>query len=102
MGDIGIMILDVNYNNPFKDLTKIQHEDIELEEGARLIDLIEKLAEKYGDEFKELIFDEREPDGLVDNLTLIINGNSYRGDNFLERELHEKDKIWFAYTFYGG
>lgn len=72
--------------------------DIEI----KLIELIAYFEEKYGDDFKKLVWDESKKGELHKMLSIIINGRSYRDDNFLKTPLKDGDDISFIYIFFGG
>ncbi len=94
--------LKVSYNPPFRDLTLIPGEEFQLQEGETIKDLIEKLEEKYGEKFSKEVWDKKSDDGFHDRLAIIVNGNSYRGDDFLTKKLDNGATVWFAHSFFGG
>jgi len=87
---------------PFSILAKKSNEIVYFDKELKLIELIEYFEEKYGKEFKELVWDNAKKDELHRMLSIIINGKSYRYENFLETPLKDGDDISFIYIFFGG
>jgi molybdopterin converting factor small subunit len=95
--------LQLNYEPPFNELTGKLREKIQFEENnITLYKLLEKLNEKYGEEFRDLIWDKKKKDELSSFLSIIINGNNYRDEKFLDKKLEDGDDISFLYIYFGG
>lgn len=92
----------IHMEPPFSILTKKSNDVLYFDKELKLIELIEYFQEKYGDEFKNLVWDKENKDELHKMLSIIINGNSYRHDKFLETPLKDGDDISFIYIFFGG
>ncbi|MBD3350543.1 MAG: hypothetical protein GF364_03555 [Candidatus Lokiarchaeota archaeon] len=97
-----MIVLSLNYNPPFTDITNIHKEELEFDDGTSLNDVLIFLSEKYGEKLKDLIWDVKTDDGFHDRLTMIINGLASREKKVLERELKSGDRIWLAHSFFGG
>ena len=67
-----------------------------------VLELLNYLKDEYGEEFYELIWDKKNKEELSSFLSIIINGRTYRGDNFLKTLLKDGDDITFLYIFFGG
>jgi molybdopterin converting factor small subunit len=87
---------------PFSILTKKSNDILTFEKELKLIELLEYFQEKYGEEFKNLIWDKEKKEELHKMLSIIINGRSYRYDGFLNTLLKDGDDISFIYIFFGG
>ncbi|MBD3338744.1 MAG: hypothetical protein GF353_06535 [Candidatus Lokiarchaeota archaeon] len=94
--------LKLHYEPPFSMLFEKSNEILEFEDELQLKDLLDKFSEEYGDKFKELVWDKKKQDELNSMLSIIINGNSYRDDDFLDKKLKDGDDISFIYIFFGG
>jgi molybdopterin converting factor small subunit len=73
-----------------------------LDEGSTLNDLLKKLYEIYGEEFKDLIWDKKDDKELNKLLSIIVNGKNYRDEKFLDTKLKENDDLTFLYIYFGG
>lgn len=83
-------------------LTKTFNEILKFDNELTLIQLIKYLQEKYGEEFRELVWDKKKEGELHKMLSIIINGRSFRYEGFLETILKEGDDLSFIYIFFGG
>lgn len=83
-------------------LTKTFNEVLKFEKELTLIQLIKYLQEKYGEEFRELVWDKKKESELHKMLSIIINGRSFRYEGFLDTVLKEGDDLSFIYIFFGG
>lgn len=83
-------------------LTKTSNEILKFDKELNLIQLIEYLQEKYGEEFHELVWDKKKEGKLHKMLSIIINGRSYRYEGFLDTDLKDGDDLSFIYIFFGG
>jgi len=75
---------------------------VKLEKELTLKELLEYFYKKYGEKFKELLWDKKNPNEFSSFLSIIINGKSYRHDKFLETLLKDGDDIAFLYLYFGG
>jgi molybdopterin converting factor small subunit len=94
--------LSLRFEPPFNEITKKTNEIVKLEKELTLKELLEYFNKKYGEKFKELIWDKKHPNEFSSFLSIIINGKSYRHDKFLETLLKDGDDITFLYLYFGG
>ncbi|MFX1589113.1 MAG: MoaD/ThiS family protein [Promethearchaeota archaeon] len=94
--------LSLRFEPPFNEITKNTNEIVKLEKELTLKELLEYFYKKYGEKFKELLWDKKNPNEFSSFLSIIINGKSYRHDKFLETSLKDGDDIAFLYLYFGG
>ena len=94
--------LSLRFEPPFNEITKKTNEIVKLEKELTLKELLEYFYKKYGEKFKELLWDKKNPNEFSSFLSIIINGKSYRHDKFLETLLSDGDDIAFLYLYFGG
>ncbi len=94
--------LSLRFEPPFNEITKKTNEIVKLEKELTLKELLEYFYKKYGEKFKELLWDKKNPNEFSSFLSIIINGKSYRHDKFLETLLKDGDDIAFLYLYFGG
>lgn len=92
----------IHMEPPFSMLAKKSNQILTFEKELKLIELLEYFQEKYGEEFKQLVWDKKSKEELHKMLSIIINGQSYRHDEFLNTLLKDGDDISFIYIFFGG
>jgi molybdopterin converting factor small subunit len=98
-----MLSLKMHYEPPFNMLIKKLDEILNFEKNSiTLTELFENFYEIYGEEFKELIWDKNKKDNLHKQLVIVINGRTYRDENFLQTELKDGDDISFLYVYFGG
>jgi len=76
-------------------------ETIQLSEKATLVDLLRKLAERYGEAFKVYVFDASNP-AVNQNVLLTVNDASFRRLQGLDTPLNNGDRIAVMPLFSGG
>ncbi|MGB5910746.1 MAG: MoaD/ThiS family protein [Promethearchaeota archaeon] len=94
--------LSLRFEPPFNEVTTKTNEIVKLEKELTLKELLEYFYKKYGEKFKELLWDKKNPKEFSSFLSIIINGKSYRHDKFLETLLKDGDDIAFLYLYFGG
>lgn len=99
---IKIISVKIHYEPPFSMLTKTFDEILKFDKELTLVQLIKHLQEKYGEEFRELVWEKKKEGELHKMLSIIINGRSFRYEGFLDTILKEGDDISFIYIFFGG
>ncbi|TKJ20250.1 MAG: hypothetical protein CEE43_12955 [Promethearchaeota archaeon Loki_b32] len=96
------MKLNLEFSPPFNEVTKNLFEILEFDKELTLNELIDFFGQKYGNKFIDLIWENGEKGNFNKLLSIIINGRSYRDDNFLETTLKDEDQIVFIYVYFGG
>jgi len=96
------MKLNLEFSPPFNEVTKNLFEVLEFDKELTLDELIEFFGKKYGNEILDLIWEKGEKGKFQKLLSIIINGRSYRDENFLETKLKDGDQIVFIYIYFGG
>ncbi|MFX0176159.1 MAG: MoaD/ThiS family protein [Candidatus Hodarchaeota archaeon] len=94
--------LKLRFEPPFNEITEKTNDIVNLEKKLTLEQLLEYFYTKYGEKFKELLWDKKNPEEFSSFLSIIINGRSYRDKNFLETVLNDGDDITFLYLYFGG
>ncbi|MFX1357363.1 MAG: MoaD/ThiS family protein [Promethearchaeota archaeon] len=94
--------LKLRFEPPFNEVTKKTNDILQLEKELTLKELFEYFYSKYGEKFKELLWDKKKPEEFSSFLSIIINGRSYRDENFLKTILKDGDDIAFLYLYFGG
>ncbi len=95
------MNVSVRYLVNFSVVTGKKNEDILLQEGATLQDLIDQLIEKYGSTLKKEIFSQKGE--IKPHILILINGRSL--DQYKERlhtPLANGDSLIFTFPVTGG
>ncbi len=75
---------------------------IPLPEGSRLNDILQALAKKYGQPFKDYLYANHEAEELRPELQLLLNGRNIFFLNGLKTELNEGDELFFLSPLGGG
>ena len=96
------MKLNLEFSPPFNEVTKNLFEILEFNKELTLNELIDFFGQKYGNKFIDLIWENGEKGNFNELLSIIINGRSYRYDNFLDTILKDGDQIVFIYIYFGG
>ncbi|MFX0019879.1 MAG: MoaD/ThiS family protein [Promethearchaeota archaeon] len=94
--------LSLRFEPPFNEVTKKTNEIVKIEKELTLKELLEYFYKKYGEKFKDLLWDKKKPEEFSSFLSIIINGKSYRHDKFLDTILKDGDDIAFLYLYFGG
>jgi len=96
------MKLNLEFSPPFNEVTKEIYTTFEFDKELKLKELLEFFKKKYGKEFIDLVWEKGNEGEFNKLLSLIINGHSYRHDEFLETVLKDNDQIVFIYIYFGG
>ena len=99
---IHIINLKLHYGPAFTSLTKINNEVLKFDDALTLNELFDYFIKKYGDKFKDLIWDKKNKENFHDQLVIIINGKTYRDENFINTTLKDGDDLSFLYVYFGG
>ena len=94
--------LKFRFEPPFNEITKSTNQLLQFEGQLTLSELLDRLKDQYGDRFYELLWDKKNKNEFSSFLSIIINGRSYRDENFLKTVLKDGDDIAFLYLYFGG
>lgn len=94
--------LKFRFEPPFNEITKGTNQTINFENELTIKELLEFFKEHFGEKFYELLWDKKKRDEFSSYLSIIINGRSYRDENFLKTVLKDEDDISFLYLYFGG
>jgi molybdopterin converting factor small subunit len=94
--------LKLRWEPPFNEITNTTNEIIKLDNELTMEELFFFFYKKYGPKFKDLIWDKKSEWELSSFLSIIINGRSYRDENFLKTPIKDGDDIAFLYLYFGG
>ncbi len=94
--------LKFRFEPPFNEITKGTNQIINFENELTINELLEFFKEHFGEKFYELLWDKKKRDEFSSFLSIIINGRSYRDENFLKTVLKDGDDICFLYLYFGG
>lgn len=97
-----MILLSVSFEPPFNELTKTLQREFKFEKEITVRELLDYLKKDYGEPFHELVWDKKKEGEFSSFLSIIINGRSYRSDDFLDMKLKNKDDITFLYLYFGG
>ncbi len=76
-----------------------KEETVELDGEAKLIDLLRKLSEKYGDNFRKAVFNHEDKSKLSEEVIILVNGRSV---DDLEIPLKDGDTVSIMPFLSGG
>lgn len=95
------MKIKVRYFTTLRELAKTSEEEIEMKEGSIFIDLIKKIALKYGEEALNYLFDKKS--GVIDpSIQFLINGISIHNLQGPRTELKEGNTVAIIPPIGGG
>ncbi|MEM3392934.1 MAG: ubiquitin-like small modifier protein 1 [Candidatus Bathyarchaeia archaeon] len=78
--------MKVKYFAIFREITNKRDEELELQEGATVKDLLKILSDKYGKKFKDLVFN---GEIVSDRVLMLVDGVNIYSLNNLETKLNE-------------
>ena len=96
------MKVNLEFSPPFNEVTKNLFKTFEFDKELTLDELIEFFGQKYGNKFIDLIWENGVKGNFSKLISIIINGRSYRDDNFLKTKIKDGDEIVFIYVYFGG
>ncbi|MBN1801338.1 MAG: MoaD/ThiS family protein [Candidatus Lokiarchaeota archaeon] len=94
--------LKFHFSPPFNELTKVINTELDFESEMTLTELFAQLSKKYGSGFNDLLWDKKNKDQFSSFLSIVINGSTYRGNNYLNTILKDGDDLAFLYIYFGG
>jgi len=97
-----MVTLKLNFFPPFNELDKKAEKELKFDKEITLSELIDLLYKKYGDKFKSLVWENNKNKQFHRQLAIIINGRTYKHENYLQTVLKDQDDISFLYEFFGG
>ncbi len=95
------MKVEVRYLGYIKNLLKRDKDSFELREGASISDLMNLLAEKYGESFKKEVYETGMED-LKTGFVLTVNGTLMGQLNGIKTKLREGDEVSLMSLATGG
>ena len=75
--------------------------ELSFSDGATVCDLMDALAEEFGERFYEVVFDPEEKQ-LIGNLSVIMRNTVCYPNRLCEKVLQQGDKIVIGPTYTGG
>lgn len=94
--------LKFRFEPPFNEVTETTNQTLTFDKEMTMRELLESMKEKYGEEFYQLLWDKQKKGEFSSFLSIIVNGKSYRDENFLDTLLKDGDDIAFLYLYFGG
>ncbi len=94
--------LNLYYGPAFSAITKKVKESLHFDKEITIKELLEYYNNRFGQKFNDLVWSKKEPRDFHDQLVIIINGQTYRGENFLNTLLKDGDDLSFLYVYFGG
>lgn len=91
-------MVEVKFLARFRDITG--ERSISFDHNGNIADLINILTEKYGNEFKEALFDKN--GDLRDYMKILVNGKDAQSEGGLEARVNDDDEIVIFQTIAGG
>ena len=95
------MKIHVSYFGRYGLEFQTRSETIPLPATATLVDLLQRLAERYGENFRVYVFDSSPP-AVNQNVLLTVNDASFRHLQGLDTPLNDGDRVAFMPLFSGG
>jgi molybdopterin converting factor small subunit len=94
--------IKITFLSPFHKFSGEREFEVEFKEGDTFGDLVKKLGEKFGDEFKETILDEN--NRIEDWISVMKNGRNIgsKPDSGFSEMLEKDDEFIFCAFISGG
>jgi len=89
------MNIEVLFFGELRELTAVRQKNVAMDDGARLVDLVEHLGEEYGDAF-------RHEAKTIRRLQILINGQQHTFLGGMEAPLRDGDTVVFMPPIFGG
>ena len=89
------MNIEVLFFGQLRELTAVRQANVAMNDGIRLVDLIEHLGEEYGDNFRNEI-------NTIRRLQILINGQQHTFLGGIEASLKDGDTVVFLPPIFGG
>ena len=91
-------MVKVKFLARFRDITG--ERSVAIEHNGSIADLMNTLTEKYGNEFKDALFDKE--GNLRDYMKIIVNGEDVESNGGLESNVGDNDEVVIFQTIAGG
>ncbi|MDI6723690.1 MAG: MoaD family protein [Methanobacterium sp.] len=91
-------MVELKFLARFRDITK--ERSVNIEYTGNVDNLIDVLTQKYGNEFKDALFDKE--GNLRDYMKILVNGEDLDAIGGLEAEVGSGDEVVFFQTIAGG
>lgn len=91
-------MVEVKFLARFRDITG--ERSVNIEYTGNISDLMDILTEKYGNEFKDALFDKE--GNIRDYMKILVNGDDAGANGGLEAEVSDNDEIVIFQTIAGG
>lgn len=91
-------MVEMKFLARFRDITK--ERSVNIEYTGNVDNLINILTQKYGNEFKDALFDKE--GNLRDYMKILVNGEDLGAVGGLEAEVGAEDEVVFFQTIAGG
>lgn len=91
-------MVEVKFLARFRDITG--ERSVNMEYTGNISDLMDILTEKYGNEFKDALFDKE--GNIRDYMKILVNGDDVGASGGLESEVGDEDEVVIFQTIAGG
>lgn len=91
-------MVEMKFLARFRDITK--ERSVNIEYSGNVYNLINVLTQKYGNEFKDALFDKE--GNLRDYMKILVNGEDLWAIGGIEAEIKDDDEVVFFQTIAGG
>ncbi len=91
-------MVEVKFLARFRDITG--ERSVNMEYNGNISNLMDKLTEKYGNEFKDALFDKE--GNIRDYMKILVNGEDVGASGGLESEVGDNDEVVIFQTIAGG
>lgn len=91
-------MVEVKFLARFRDITG--ERSVNIEYGGKISDLMNILIEKYGNEFKDALFDKE--GNIRDYMKILVNGEDVGASGGLKAEIDGADEVVIFQTIAGG
>ena len=91
-------MVKVKFLARFRDITG--ERSVDIEHTGSIADLMNTLTEKYGNEFKDALFDKE--GNLRDYMKIIVNGEDVESNGGLKSNVRDDDEVVIFQTIAGG
>lgn len=95
MGKVHVKFLTI-----FKEVTKRDSVDVDVEEDGAVEEVLEYLCNQFGEEFRNLIF--RKNGSVAGNLIIFVNGKNILTLSGLKTRLKDNDYLILSTSVIGG